>query len=118
MSLPYELGRRNRIVPITVISRLIGFRNSHLDRLLRAAFDSTEMVGVTLSRQRLLGGITGILSTTNSPSPKSVNRNFHFQSFARSLPTPGSLSNGMFELGFESKGLSTAPQRPVLSALA
>ena len=54
MSLPYELGRRNRIVPITVISRLIGFRNSHVDRLLRAAFDSTEMVGVTLSRERLL----------------------------------------------------------------
>ena len=42
------------IVPITVISRLIGFRNSDVDRLLRAAFDSTEMIGVTLSRERLL----------------------------------------------------------------
>src|SRR5689334_13479922 len=37
------------IVPITVISRLIGFRNSDIDRLLQAAFDSTEMVGATLS---------------------------------------------------------------------
>ena len=42
------------IVPITVISRLIGFRNSDVDLLLRAAFDSTEMVGVTLSRERLI----------------------------------------------------------------
>jgi cytochrome P450 len=42
------------VVPITVISRLIGFRNSDLDRLLRAAFDSTEMVGATLSRERLI----------------------------------------------------------------
>jgi cytochrome P450 len=46
------------LVPISIISRLIGFRNSDLDRLLRAAFDSTEMVGVTLSRQRLMELIT------------------------------------------------------------
>ena len=42
------------VVPITVIGRLIGFRNSDPDRLLRAAFDSTEMVGTTLSRERLI----------------------------------------------------------------
>ncbi len=41
------------IVPITVISRLIGFRNTDLNRLLSAAFDSTELVGVTPSRERL-----------------------------------------------------------------
>ena len=46
------------VVPITVISRLIGFRNSDLDRLLRAAFDSTELVGATLSRERLIELIT------------------------------------------------------------
>lgn len=46
------------VVPITVISRLIGFRNSDVDRLLRAAFDSTEMVGVTLSCERLMELIT------------------------------------------------------------
>jgi cytochrome P450 len=42
------------LVPITVISRLIGFRNSDTQRLLRAAFDSTELVGATLSRRRLM----------------------------------------------------------------
>src|SRR5579875_436528 len=41
------------LIPITVISRLIGFRDSDVHRLLRCAFDSTEMVGVTLSRERL-----------------------------------------------------------------
>ena len=33
------------VVPITIISRLIGFRDSDPDRLLRAAFDSTLMIG-------------------------------------------------------------------------
>jgi cytochrome P450 len=42
------------LVPINIISRLIGFRNSDVDRLLCAAFDSTEMVGATLSRERLM----------------------------------------------------------------
>jgi cytochrome P450 len=41
------------IVPITVISRLIGFRDSDLDQLLHAAFDSTEMLGGTLSLDEL-----------------------------------------------------------------
>jgi cytochrome P450 len=41
------------VVPITMISRLIGFRDSDLDLLLRAAFDSTELLGATLSLQRL-----------------------------------------------------------------
>jgi cytochrome P450 len=46
------------IVPITMISRLIGFRNSDLDRLLQAAFDSTAMLGATLSRERLIELVT------------------------------------------------------------
>ncbi len=50
-----EIGN---VIPITVISRLIGFRNSDPDRLLRCAFDSTEMVGGALSRERLIELIT------------------------------------------------------------
>jgi cytochrome P450 len=46
------------IVPITMISRLIGFRNSDLDRLLQAAFDSTALLGATLSRERLIELVT------------------------------------------------------------
>ena len=37
------------VVPITMISRLIGFHDSDLDQLLQAAFDSTAMLGSTLS---------------------------------------------------------------------
>jgi cytochrome P450 len=42
------------VIPITVISRLIGFRNSDPERLLRAAFDSTLLLGSTLSREQLM----------------------------------------------------------------
>jgi cytochrome P450 len=41
------------VVPITMISRLIGFHDSDLDQLLRAAFDSTSMLGSTLSLDEL-----------------------------------------------------------------
>jgi cytochrome P450 len=41
------------VVPITLISSLIGFRGSDPGRLLQAAFDSTLLVGVTLSLQQL-----------------------------------------------------------------
>ena len=41
------------VVPITLTSRLIGFRGSDLDRLLEAAFDSTLLLGATLSLQQL-----------------------------------------------------------------
>ncbi len=41
------------VVPITMISRLIGFRDSDPDRLLRAAFDSTLMIGVTMTLDEL-----------------------------------------------------------------
>jgi cytochrome P450 len=40
-----EIGN---VVPITVISRLIGFPDSDPDFLLGAAFDSTSMIGATL----------------------------------------------------------------------
>jgi cytochrome P450 len=41
------------IVPITVMSRLIGFTDTDPMRLLEAAFDSTSMLGATLSRAEL-----------------------------------------------------------------
>jgi cytochrome P450 family 144 len=45
------------VVPITMISRLIGFHDSDLDQLLRAAFDSTAMLGSTLSYDDLVAHI-------------------------------------------------------------
>jgi cytochrome P450 len=46
------------VVPITMISRLIGFHDSDLDQLLRAAFDSTAMLGSTLSYDDLVAHIS------------------------------------------------------------
>ncbi len=46
------------VVPITMISRLIGFHDSDLDQLLSAAFDSTAMLGSTLSYDDLVAHIT------------------------------------------------------------
>jgi cytochrome P450 family 144 len=45
------------VVPITMISRLIGFHDGDLDQLLRAAFDSTAMLGSTLSYDDLVAHI-------------------------------------------------------------
>ncbi|GMU78304.1 MAG: putative cytochrome P450 [Acidimicrobiia bacterium] len=42
------------VVPITMISRLIGFHGSDPQRLLQAAFDSTLMIGVTMTLDELL----------------------------------------------------------------
>lgn len=42
------------VVPITMISQLIGFHDSDLDQLLRAAFDSTAVLDATLSRGELM----------------------------------------------------------------
>ncbi len=42
------------VVPITMISRLIGFHDSDLGQLLRAAFDSTAMLGSTLTYDELI----------------------------------------------------------------
>ena len=48
------------VVPITMISRLIGFRDSNIDQLLSAAFDSTAMLGSTLSLDELMELISRI----------------------------------------------------------
>jgi cytochrome P450 len=46
-----EIGN---VVPITMISRLIGFHDSNIDQLLSAAFDSTAMLGSTLCLDELV----------------------------------------------------------------
>jgi len=40
-------------LPLQIVSQLIGFRRANLDDLLQAAFDSTSVVGGTLSRLQL-----------------------------------------------------------------
>jgi cytochrome P450 family 144 len=49
------------VVPITLVSSLIGFRDSDLDELLRNAFDGTSLVGgrLTLSQLETLLGRVG-----------------------------------------------------------
>lgn len=41
------------LVPITIMSRLIGFHGADIDQLLEAAFDSTAMLGSTLGLDEL-----------------------------------------------------------------
>ncbi len=41
------------VVPITMISRLIGFRDSNLDELWRSAVHMTKLVGSTLTLDEL-----------------------------------------------------------------
>jgi cytochrome P450 family 144 len=48
------------IVPITVVAKLIGFRDTDPMQLLQAAFESTTMVGGTMPLDRLNGLITRI----------------------------------------------------------
>ncbi|HEX3461509.1 MAG TPA: hypothetical protein VHT49_11435, partial [Acidimicrobiales bacterium] len=48
------------VIPISTISRLIGFEDSDLGQLLNAAFDSTAMLGSTLSMDELMGLIARI----------------------------------------------------------
>ena len=45
------------VVPITMISRLIGFSDADPDQLLRAAFDSTAMLGSTLTMDQLVARV-------------------------------------------------------------
>ncbi|MGO9875164.1 MAG: cytochrome P450 [Acidimicrobiia bacterium] len=52
-----EIGN---VIPIAVISRLIGFRDSDPERLLRAAFESTAMLGSTVSLERLVELVAGV----------------------------------------------------------
>ena len=49
------MGAIGNVVPITMISRLIGFRGSNLDELWRSAVHMTKLVGSTLTRTNVVG---------------------------------------------------------------
>jgi cytochrome P450 len=42
------------VVPITITSRLIGFRDANMDQLQKAAFDGTALVGVMMTLDELM----------------------------------------------------------------
>jgi cytochrome P450 len=48
------------IVPITMISRLVGFRDSNLDELWSSAVNGTRMVGSTLALDDLIDSMSGM----------------------------------------------------------
>jgi cytochrome P450 len=51
---PFEfMGTVGNVVPITVVAKLIGFRDINPAQLLEAAFDSTAMIGGTMTFDRL-----------------------------------------------------------------
>jgi cytochrome P450 len=50
---PDFMGAVGNVVPITLISQLIGFQGSDLGQLLQTAFDSTMMVGASVSLEEL-----------------------------------------------------------------
>lgn len=58
---PFEFMRTvGNVVPITVVAKLIGFRDINPAQLLEAAFDSTAMIGGTMSLDRLTELVTRI----------------------------------------------------------
>jgi cytochrome P450 family 144 len=101
------------LVPITVIGRLIGFRNCDLNSLLQAAFDSTALVGATLSQQELFecigrsaqihGWITDQLAAAAKPGDDiltSIRRGV--ESGALSAPQGASILHILLAAGGES----------------
>jgi cytochrome P450 len=58
---PFEfMSSVGNVVPITVVAKLIGFRDINPAQLLEAAFDSTAMIGGTMSLDRLTELVTRI----------------------------------------------------------
>src|SRR6195952_36807 len=58
---PFEfMTSVGNVVPITVVAKLIGFRNINPAQLLEAAFDSTAMIGGTMTLDRLTELVTRI----------------------------------------------------------
>ena len=53
------MGAVGNVVPITMISRLIGFRDSNLDELWRSAVHMTRLVGSTLTLDELVNYAAG-----------------------------------------------------------
>lgn len=98
------------IVPITMISRLIGFRDSDMDELLFAAFDSTSLLGSTLALEELtsLVGRSGDVQT------------FIADQLMRALNDPrddllGAVARGVLEHVFDENG-ATIMLQTLLSA--
>jgi len=54
------MGAVGNVVPITVVAKLIGFRDINPAQLLEAAFDSTAMIGGTMTFDRLNELVTRI----------------------------------------------------------
>jgi len=73
---PFEfMSTVGNVVPITVVAKLIGFRDINPARLLEAAFDSTAMIGGTMTFDRLNELVTriGVIqegSVIRSPAPQ------------------------------------------------
>jgi cytochrome P450 len=58
---PFEfMSTVGNVVPITVVAKLIGFRDINPAQLLQAAFDSTAMIGGTMTLDRLTELVTRI----------------------------------------------------------
>jgi cytochrome P450 len=58
---PFEfMSAVGNVVPITVVAKLIGFRDINPAQLLEAAFDSTAMIGGTMTLDRLTELVTRI----------------------------------------------------------
>ncbi|MDT5232690.1 MAG: hypothetical protein QOI39_3190, partial [Mycobacterium sp.] len=58
---PFEfMSTVGNVVPITVVAKLIGFRDINPSQLLGAAFDSTAMIGGTMTLDRLTELVTRI----------------------------------------------------------
>ena len=58
---PFEfMSTVGNVVPITVVAKLIGFRDINPAQLLEAAFDSTAMIGGTMTFDRLNELVTRI----------------------------------------------------------
>jgi cytochrome P450 len=59
------MAKVGNLVPITVVKDLVGFRNSDPDDLLKAAFDSTALLGCVLTRTDL-DALIGRISTVHT----------------------------------------------------
>jgi cytochrome P450 len=95
------------VVPITMISRLIGFHDSNLDQLLDAAFSSTAMLGSTLTFDELMEliGRTGEIQTWLSGQ------------LTAALDAPGETLLGAVARGVDAGVLTEAEANGVLHTL-
>jgi cytochrome P450 len=95
------------VVPITMISRLIGFHEVDIDQLLQAAFDSTAMLGSTLSLDELMGLVGGIAEMQTWIDGQ----------LARAMQQPGDDLLGAVARGVEAGALSEYEANGILLTL-